>query len=1046
MPDLFISYAHADVDFVRRLNTCLEAHGKDAWIDWDSIPPSAEWLREIEAGIAASHAFVFVISPDSLASKVCTIELGVAIDQHKRIVPLLLREPPDGRLPASLAASQWISFESRRQAVGEARTRQEPFDSAVQTLVTTLDTDLDRHRLHTRLLVRAGEWEQRERDPGRLLRGSDLRDAEAFLEDARTLPQPTELEREYIAASRRAAARRQRALLIAVSSALVIAAGLAVYALVQRALAVGRQQLALSRALTAESLAALGSDPQLSILLAREAVHHDQTPEAEIALRRALGANQLRALAPAAGTVLGLAYSPNGQVLATASTDHLVRLWSADGERLLHVLRGHTAAVTDVSFDATGAELVTASSDRTARVWLAASGAPVGRPLLAPAGLAQAALIDADAAVVALGEDGEVFAWNAHTGRLLSVLNAPRGDRAVTMAVNPGRELVAVGYASGAIRMWDPARGKLVTLRTPEVALADAARADERLPADQAQSSAVEPPRVRSVAFSPNGRLVAAGDESGSTLVYSIGGRLLSILYGSLGVNRQDFAVYDAANSLAFSPNSRMLAVAGALGSVRLWDLATHSAKVLAGTAPVKAVAFSSDGALVATGSEDGLASVWNAASGEPLATLAGSRGSIVDVAFDPSGNLLASTATGEYDARVWRALPGDLLSQVAEPELHAFDLLAGGTRVLTVGSGEVELWNTLDGSLVVQRSFGNATSNEQISPDGRYAALSAPDAVRVIDTQTLGGKRDTPMRDPTGRRVDYNGGLAISTDARRVVSGSTTGTAYEWNGTTGALEQTLSGSPDEGSSQTVSAQISANGARVLTIGEERASHLYHATLWDARTGEREHSISLPPGELTTNATLSPNGAFVATVGEAAADNGPALYDTQTGHKLFGLSSRYGITSASFSRDARLLVTADEDGTVTIWNTHGGGHRTLSSLTDFAVNDAEFDPSGRLVVVATSTSRTSERGQALIYDVATGALLATLESGTVPLTQASFSSVDGPLATLDADRRLDFWACEVCGSLGDVLDVAERVLLRGLSASEASAYGVTPQR
>src|SRR5947209_5089856 len=77
MADLFISYAREDQDFVRRLHRALSRRGKEGWVDWEGIPPTAAWMAEIRSAIGGADAFVFVLSPDSAESKVCGDELGI---------------------------------------------------------------------------------------------------------------------------------------------------------------------------------------------------------------------------------------------------------------------------------------------------------------------------------------------------------------------------------------------------------------------------------------------------------------------------------------------------------------------------------------------------------------------------------------------------------------------------------------------------------------------------------------------------------------------------------------------------------------------------------------------------------------------------------------------------------------------------------------------------------------------------------------------------------------------------------------------------------
>src|SRR5437868_3698088 len=110
MADAFISYSRQDQEFVRRLVALLDARGKACWVDWNDIPPTAAFMREILEGIEGSDAFVFVISPESARSAVCREEVAHAEQNQKRIIPLLRRGPDGAPLPESVASLNWLPF------------------------------------------------------------------------------------------------------------------------------------------------------------------------------------------------------------------------------------------------------------------------------------------------------------------------------------------------------------------------------------------------------------------------------------------------------------------------------------------------------------------------------------------------------------------------------------------------------------------------------------------------------------------------------------------------------------------------------------------------------------------------------------------------------------------------------------------------------------------------------------------------------------------------------------------------------------------------
>ena len=129
--DVFISYSRSDRDFVVSLNDGLQRRERDAWVDWEGIPPTAEWMSEVERAIASADNFVSVMSPASMSSRICNEEVSHALALNKRIIPVVPREPDPGSIPGAIGALNWIFFRA-----------EDDFETAVDTLIDTLDTDL----------------------------------------------------------------------------------------------------------------------------------------------------------------------------------------------------------------------------------------------------------------------------------------------------------------------------------------------------------------------------------------------------------------------------------------------------------------------------------------------------------------------------------------------------------------------------------------------------------------------------------------------------------------------------------------------------------------------------------------------------------------------------------------------------------------------------------------------------------------------------------------------------------------------------------------
>lgn len=283
MTDVFISYSRRDLEFGKRLHARLTETDYDIWMDWEDIPPTADWWGEIREGIEEADNFVLIMSPDSIGSPVCQMEILTAIENGKRIIPLFYRDPEHekafqasaarvandkivqqllgNRDPLKLAQDNW-------QRLGFLNwvffNDEHDFDEKFAQLIDIINTDLEHAKAHTRLLTRALEWEKSGRANAPLLSGSQIQEAETWLSQATSKsPQPTPLQSEYISASRAYQQKQQRRLLMGVSVALLVSIGMTIFAGFQFQLAQTRAvdaerannaaQIANELALTAES-------------------------------------------------------------------------------------------------------------------------------------------------------------------------------------------------------------------------------------------------------------------------------------------------------------------------------------------------------------------------------------------------------------------------------------------------------------------------------------------------------------------------------------------------------------------------------------------------------------------------------------------------------------------------------------------------------------------------------------------------------------------------------------------------------------------------
>src|SRR6266481_61976 len=147
-PDVFISYSRKNKDFVHRLDDALKSRGREAWVDWEDIRPTEEFMQAIYAAIEGADTFIFVLTPDSIASVACGQEIARAAANNKRMVPIVARDVNADTVPEALAKLEWIFCRDG-----------DDFEKAINSLISALDTDLAWVHAHTDLLTQAIKWE-----------------------------------------------------------------------------------------------------------------------------------------------------------------------------------------------------------------------------------------------------------------------------------------------------------------------------------------------------------------------------------------------------------------------------------------------------------------------------------------------------------------------------------------------------------------------------------------------------------------------------------------------------------------------------------------------------------------------------------------------------------------------------------------------------------------------------------------------------------------------------------------------------------------------
>ncbi len=479
MSTVFLSYSRADKAAAQCLNAALVARSRDVWIDWEDIPPTAAWWAEVRAAIEGSDAVLFLISPDSAVSRVCGEELSVAQELNKRLLPLVVRDVDASTVPTPAAALNWIFMREG-----------DPFDAAVDTLLTAIDLDLDWVRDHTRLLVRAGDWQRHGEDQSYLLRGADLDAARRWRAHAEgKRPPPAPLHDAYLDASgaaeateierlqglyRNAIARQlaaQAALMQRETDALLDRSMLLAAESMRRvpsteADRVLRDGLRL-RAVRVAAWSQQGRPGQLAASPCGRWIAGGGEAEGELVVRRARDGEVLRSV-PVDGGVSATAFLPSADALVALVGSTLVRL-DVEGEAPARPIGEHTGSVRSICTLPGGDAVI--SVGEGGALCHAADGSGI-RWTLALEAEAWVAAVDASGMLAAVGAsdcvirvvdagNGTVLRELAHdAARLVALLERGASDAGIAGLAFGGDPLrLASAGLDGTVRVWDPAAG-----------------------------------------------------------------------------------------------------------------------------------------------------------------------------------------------------------------------------------------------------------------------------------------------------------------------------------------------------------------------------------------------------------------------------------------------------------------------------------------------------------------------------------------------------------------------------------------------------------
>ncbi|MER5350111.1 trypsin-like peptidase domain-containing protein [Kitasatospora sp. NPDC002551] len=479
---------------------------------------------------------------------------------------------------------------------------------------------------------------------------------------------------------------------------------------------------------------------------------------------------------------------------------------------------------------------------------------------------------------------------------------------------------------------------------------------------------------VDTVAFSPDGKILATAGDDKSVRLWDVDtGKTLDTLTGHT----------NSVFSVAFSPDGKTLATASFDGTAQLWDVDTGSSRTTleSHNGIVTAVAFSPDGRTLATGDGSDL-NLIDVTTGTTR-VLKGHTDSVYSVAFSRDGKTLA-TASLDGTARLWDVGTGStrtpLEGHSASVTWVAFS--PDGKTVATASEDQTaKLWEVDTGStLATLTGHTGGVESVAFSADGKTVATGSADkSARLWDIET--GFTRTALKG----HVDSVFSVAFSPDGKTLATGSVDTTARLWDLSTGTdLRGHTSG---------VNTVAFSPDGKTLTVGSDDAA----VRVWDVANRTYRSSLN-GRSDIAGALAVSPDGKTLA-IGEA--DFTVSLWEVATGKKLTDLRGHTDVVSTmAFSPDGRILATNSTD-TTKVWDVPAGTARTSLHTSDVQV--MAFSPDGRTL----ATGDVYRNAQ--LWDIAEKSARATLKGHTGTVLSVAFSPDGKTLATGSADSTVRLW-------------------------------------